>query len=57
MLRPYSKMPDLDEHEISIFCKTAKTIIKKGHLEISAILKFINSEDHKKDKKIIRLRS
>ena len=46
-------MAKLDEYEILIFCKTAKIIIKKGHLEVNAILKFINSADYKKDKKVI----
>jgi len=40
-----------DEQEI--FCKVAKVINQKGHLEISAILKFIGSKNHKKDKKYI----
>ncbi len=43
----------LDEHERLIFCKIAKTISKKGHLEVQALLKFIGSTDHKKDKKSI----
>ncbi len=46
-------MSSLTDYELELFCKVAKTIIRKGHLELSAILKFINSIDHKKDKKII----
>jgi hypothetical protein len=43
----------LDEHDRFIFCKIAKTLSKKGHLEVQAMLKFIGSADHKKDKKMI----
>ena len=46
------KLPD---YEINLFCKVAKTIIKKGHLEINAILKFIGSQNYKTDKKTILL--
>ena len=53
MPKLYFKMESLTDYELELFCKVAKTIIRKGHLELSAILKFIHSEDHKKDKKII----
>ncbi|MBU0629076.1 MAG: hypothetical protein KKC75_07850 [Nanoarchaeota archaeon] len=43
----------LNSHELEIFCKTAKIITRKGHLEINAILQFIGSINHKEDKKII----
>lgn len=43
----------LNDYELEIFCKTAKIITRKGHLEINAILKFIGSVNYKKDKKII----
>ena len=46
-------MSQLSYYELYIFCKTAKTINKKGHLEQKAILKFINSKDHKKDRKVL----
>jgi len=46
-------MANLSEYELSVFCRTAKIIIKKGHLELNAILKFIGSTNFKKDKKII----
>ena len=46
-------MSQLSDYELYIFCKTAKTINKKGHLELKAILKFINSKNHKEDMKII----
>ena len=46
-------MASLSDYEQELFCKVAKTIIKKGHLELNAILRFINSSDNKKDKKII----
>ena len=48
-------MYKLSDYEINLFCKVAKTIIKKGHLEINAILKFIGSQNYKTDKKIIQL--
>jgi len=44
---------ELSEHELAIFCRIAKVIVRKGHLEMEAILKFIGSNDHKNDKKII----
>lgn len=53
MLRPCFKMVSLTDYELELFCKVAKTIIRKGHLELSAILRFIGSQDHKKDKEII----
>lgn len=46
-------MCKLDNYELKVFCKTAKTIIRKGHLEINAVLSFTGSDNHKKDKKII----
>ena len=46
-------MSQLSDYELYIFCKTAKTINKKGHLELKAILKFINSKNHKKDMMIL----
>lgn len=46
-------MSKLNDYELAVFCKTAKTIIRKGHLEINAILNFIGSVNYKKDKKII----
>ena len=47
-------MPELNDYERTVFCKVAKTIVKKGHLEINAILRFINSKDYKEDKKVIQ---
>jgi len=46
-------MSQLSDYELYLFCKIAKTINKKGHLEVKAILKFINSKNQKKDSKII----
>ena len=46
-------MCKLNDYELTLFCKTAKTIIRKGHLEINAILNLIGSANYKKDKKII----
>jgi len=54
MLGLCSKMPKLNDYELNVFCRAAKTIVKKGHLEINAILKFIGSDNHKQDKKIIQ---
>lgn len=48
-----SKMPELSDYEFNLYCRVAKTIVRKGHLEMSAILKFIGSLNHKQDKKII----
>ena len=47
-------MCEFSEKELLIFCKTAKVIIQKGHLEIKAILKFIGSKNQKLDKIIIK---
>lgn len=47
-------MPNLDDYELNVFCRVAKIITKKGHLEINAILKLIGSSDYKQDKKIIQ---
>ena len=44
----------LSDDELRLFCKIAKVIFRKGHLEINAILKFIGSNDYKKDKKAIK---
>ncbi len=46
-------MAELDEYELAVFCRTAKVILQKRHLEVQAILKFIGSDNHKQDKKII----
>ena len=46
-------MPELNDYELNVYCRVAKTIVRKGHLEMNAILKFIGSADHKQDKKII----
>jgi hypothetical protein len=46
-------MCKLTRPELEIFCKAAKIISKKGHLEINAILRLIGSKDHKRDRKII----
>lgn len=48
-------MYEFTEYEKEIFCKSAKTIVKKGHLTFKALLKFIGSQNHKKDLKILRL--
>ena len=46
-------MPELSDYELNLYCRVAKTIVRKGHLEMEAILKFIGSSNHKQDKKII----
>jgi len=47
-------MHDFTEYEMDIFCKVAKTINKKGHLTLKALLRFIGSQSHKKDLKILK---
>ena len=47
-------MAKLSKYDFFIFCKIAKTIIKKGHLEMNALLNFIHSSNYKDDKKIIQ---
>ena len=47
-------MSELTDYELNVFCRVAKTIVKKGHLEINAILKFISSDNYKQDKIIIQ---
>lgn len=44
---------ELNDYELGIYCRVAKTIVRKGHLEMNAILKFIGSANYKQDKKII----
>lgn len=48
-------MHEFTEYEISIFCRIAKTVVKKGHLTFKALLKFIGSENHKEDLKTLKL--
>ena len=47
-------MIEFTDYEMEIFCKTAKTITKKGHLTFKAILSFIGSKNHKKDLKALK---
>ena len=47
-------MYDFTEYDVDIFCKVAKTITKKGHLTLKALLRFIGSQNHKKDIKILK---
>ena len=47
-------MYEFSEYEKEIFCKTAKILIKKGHLTFKALLSFISVQDHKKDLKILK---
>ncbi|MAF34917.1 hypothetical protein CMO91_03670 [Candidatus Woesearchaeota archaeon] len=46
-------MTSLEGKDLEIFCKTAKTIFKKGHLNFDAILRFIGSRNHKQDQKTL----
>lgn len=48
-------MHEFTEYNKEIFCKTAKIIVRKGHLTFKAILKFIGSQNQKKDLKILGL--
>ena len=48
-------MHEFSEYEKEIFCKTAKIIIKKGHLTFKALLRFISFQNYKKDLKILKL--
>jgi len=47
-------MYEFTEYEKEIFCKTAKTLIRKGHLTFKALLSFISFKNHKKDLKILK---
>ncbi len=48
-------MHEFTEYEKEIFCRSAKTIVKKGHLTFKALLRFIIFQNHKKDLKILKL--
>ena len=46
-------MTSLEGKDLELFCKTAKTIFKKGHLTFDAILRFIGSKNHRQDRKTL----
>ena len=48
-------MHEFTEYDMDVFCKIAKTIVKKGHLTFKALLRFIGSENHKKDLIVLKL--
>ncbi|MDP7199091.1 MAG: hypothetical protein QF486_05755 [Candidatus Woesearchaeota archaeon] len=46
-------MTSVEGKDLELFCKTAKTIFRKGHLTLDALLRFVGSRDHRRDKKIL----
>ena len=47
-------MHEFTNYDKEIFCKAAKTIVKKGHLTFKAILSLIGSKNHKQDLKVLK---